>query len=316
MLRRLDGHNASVYSLAYSPGGDLLASGDYSDGTPSINLWNPADGTLLGTLYHDREDEEGSGGVGALSFSSDGALLASGGMDRNPTVRLWDMQTGDEAGCFRGTEVSDVAFSLDSRLLALGTNPLRVLDTDSMAEVARLEGHTDWATTVAFSPDGALLASGSYNEDGTIRLWDVRRGTQEQVLEGHRVVFYVRFSDDGTILLSQGLTTIRFWDVASGQEREGWRVLLPRPARAYQAIAVDREWRRYACVRHEEDNDGMAVYSVGVLDLASGLPVSVLRTGDEQDADNVLTAVAFHPTKNQIAAASQADHVYLWDLED
>ena len=91
--------------------------------------------------------------------------------------------------------------------------------------------------------------------------------------------------------------------------------MLPRPAQAYQAIAIDQDWRCFACVRIEEDNDGFPVYCVGILDLATGAPIRVLRTDDQYDEDNALTAVAFNPAKDQIAAASRAAHVYLWDLD-
>ena len=59
----------------------------------------------------------------SLSFSSDGALLASGGGDN--TIKLWDV--------------------------------------DAQQEIAALRGHTDSVRSVAFSPDGALLASGSFD---------------------------------------------------------------------------------------------------------------------------------------------------------
>ncbi|MFB3092823.1 MAG: serine/threonine protein kinase, partial [Dehalococcoidia bacterium] len=84
-----------------------------------------------------------------------------------------------------------------------------------------LEGHTSVVRSVAFSPDGARLASGS--GDGTIRLWSVETGQVLTTLKGHTApVTSVVFSPDGTRLASgSGDQTIRLWDleVTSWQTR-------------------------------------------------------------------------------------------------
>ena len=73
----------------------------------------------------------------------------------------------------------------------------------------RFEGHTDSVNSVAFSPDGLLIASGSY--DG-VRLWDVQTGKEIRRLEGHTdSVMSVTFSPDGRLIASGGWDeTVRF----------------------------------------------------------------------------------------------------------
>jgi hypothetical protein len=85
--------------------------------------------------------------------------------------------------------------------------------------VRTLSGHTNWVTSVAFSPDGRLLASGS--DDKTIKLWDVATGSEVRTLTGHtdQCQWSVAFSPDGRLLASGSLDkTIKLWDVASGRE--------------------------------------------------------------------------------------------------
>jgi WD40 repeat protein len=78
-------------------------------------------------------------------------------------------------------------------------------------------GHANRVASVAFSPDGAELAS--VDLDGTVRLWDPETGQELRAITGHADVSSVVFSPDGTMLASAGVDgTVQVWDPATGKE--------------------------------------------------------------------------------------------------
>ena len=81
-------------------------------------------------------------------------------------------------------QTSEIAYSPDGTRLAVASSiGIWLYDTTTGQEVALLTGHTAGVRSVAFSPDGRTLASGSYDE--TIRLWDANSGAHIRTLTGH-----------------------------------------------------------------------------------------------------------------------------------
>jgi WD40 repeat protein len=198
-----------VRSVAFSPDGSLLASGQYEN---DIHIWRTSDRSLYRTLTGHQ------GWVRSLAFSLDGNTLAS--ISDDDTLRLWSVADGSPIQVIReGLKgVRTLAVSPEGNLLATGMmdGQIRLWRIDDGSLVRILNGHTDWVRSLAFSSDGKLLASGSF--DKTVRIWDVSSGNLLHTLEGHSAsVLSVAFSPDGREIASGSVDeTVRIWQVASG----------------------------------------------------------------------------------------------------
>lgn len=201
-----------------------------------------------------------------------------------------------------------------------------------------LEGHTDVVTSVAFSPDSALVASAS--ADGSIRLWSIDGGECIQEIQSDGVwLTSVVFSPDSTLIASGSgdPSTVSIWHVSTGdriQRLYGHSHTITSVAFSPDStliISYDytvRLWRIGSdeCVRELKchfDWVTAAVFSPNSAFIASASDDSAVRiwkvdTGEcvkvfEGHTDSVL-AIAFSPTSAQLLSAGQDRTVRLWQV--
>jgi serine/threonine protein kinase/WD40 repeat protein len=109
----------------------------------------------------------------AAAISPDGGLLATGGQDC--VLRLWDTRTGQPRGAMVGHKnpMFALSFSDDgNQLVSCSGNRVRIWQLEAAGDLEVMRGHTSFVRSLAMSPDGALLASGSRE----LRIWDVHSG--------------------------------------------------------------------------------------------------------------------------------------------
>lgn len=115
-----------------------------------------------------------------------------------------------------------LAVSRDAKRFATGgwDAKARLFDRETGAVLQTLQHGGDFVHSVAFSPDGRYLATGSNDPDGYVQLWDCQTGKRIRTFTGHsQAVLSVAFSHDGSKLLTGSYDkTAKLWDVSSGNQ--------------------------------------------------------------------------------------------------
>ena len=127
---------------------------------------------------------------------------------------------GAKARIGKGFTIGSIKFSDDGKLTVIPCSiGIWMYDTKTGKPLNLLTGYTSWVRSVAFSPDGSLLALASVGDDGTVRTWDVHSGTLLFTLfDNYSLVFSIAFSPDGKTLAGLGvLGTVYLWNVGSGE---------------------------------------------------------------------------------------------------
>ncbi|KAL7273211.1 general transcription repressor [Rhizina undulata] len=212
------GHEQDIYSLDFARNGRHIASGS---GDRTVRVWDIENGQNVLTLSI--ED-----GVTTVAISPDGRYVAAGSLDKS--VRVWDATTGYLVERLEGAEghkdsVYSVAFAPNGRDLVSGSldktikmwelSAARGLMPNTGANrgkcVKTFEGHKDFVLSVALTPDGNWVLSGS--KDRGVQFWDPRTANAQLMLQGHKnsVISVAPSPTGGLFATGSGDMRARIW---------------------------------------------------------------------------------------------------------
>jgi WD40 repeat protein len=196
-------------------------------------------------------------------------------------------------------EVPTVTYSPDGELIAVGSFGVILLYRANSDVLLRIiDGHTDWVNSVAFAPDGRMLASGS--SDNSVKLWHVDSGELLRSLDAHAdEVWSVAFAPNGLTLVSGSSDkSVKLWHVDSGE------LLRSHDAHSNEirSVAFAPDGRTLA--------SGSSDKSVKLWHVDSG---ELLRSLDAHS--NGVMSVAFAPDGRTLASGSSDKSVKLWQVD-
>jgi len=236
-------------------------------------------------------------------LSPEGNRIITAG-DKDNTIKVWDLATGEEFKRLQGHEnvINALAVSPEGRHIASGSDDktIKLWDAQTGAEVMTLRGHQAPVWALAFSPDGKQIASGSYSNDATIILWDAQTGAKQITLRGHGAEIYaLAFSPDGKRIVSgSGDDTIKVWDAQMGaevttlMEHDGW----------VRSVAFSPDGKRIV--------SGSQDRTIKVWDSETGTLLSTIR-----GHDGPVLSANFSPDGEMIASGGGDNTVRVWDAD-
>jgi WD40 repeat protein len=296
-------HTSVVYDVAFSPSGRTLISASDDD---TMIIWDVTTHQPVGQPL-----TAGNNGLSSLAIRSDENVLASGGWDG--TITIWDLTLPPPIGhqLWRHNDmVYSLAYSPDGTILASSScsdrnekqecvqGEIILWDAARRQPIAEpLLGHQGLIYSVAFSPDGKLLASAG--EDRKIMLWDV--ATRQPVGEPLVGQLNVAFSPDGRTLASgSDDNAIVLWDLVT-------RKPIGHP------IKLDAEYSGGATVAFSPDGKILAYgvdFKIGLLNTGTWEPIGEPLIGHS----GTITGLSFSPDGRTLASSSADGSSRLWDV--
>ena len=206
---QITGNQGTVRSLCFEPGNDIILLSANS-GENTIKIWDTNKGVNIGYLEGHNSD------VNSVKWSNDSQLFASCGLDK--TVRFWDIREHKNINILSAIQYADIndiaVFSkFNNTFIAVGHTDglMTIWDFSKQCVIKEIYEHNEQIRSVAFSPDGKYLLSGSF--DHKIKIYDINNNFNfiGEIEHGDKVVSCKWHPDIPLIVSTSADKTARVW---------------------------------------------------------------------------------------------------------
>ena len=250
-------------------------------------------------------------GVSSAGYSNNGKIFVSNGLER--TIKVWDAYERRVINTLTPKYGRNFASTIspDSTMLAYGNGSrITLWNLEKNEEMISFRGHKDSVLSMSFSPNGELLASGSGNDDPTIKLWSLSNKQIEQVLHGHEdSILAIQFSPTGELLVSGGADNyIKLWKRQETSKKWYlWKTFESHGERV-TSIAFSPDGHYFASGSYDYT---IKIWNVMEMYNQSLYPISILgeHTGNVECLD-------YSPDGQMLASGSSNRSIKLWDLKN